>query len=50
MFMSNLCMAEWFTSFTGGGGRLSPLAKSLMVSLSKNLMRGVPYLLSGDAG
>jgi hypothetical protein len=49
MFMSNLCMAEWFASFTGGG-RLSPLAKSLMVSLSKNLMRGVPYLLSGDAG
>jgi hypothetical protein len=47
MFMSNICMAEWFASFTGG--RLSPLAKSLMVSLSKNLMRGVPYLLSGDA-
>jgi hypothetical protein len=46
--MSNLCIAEWFTSFMGG--RLSPLANSLMVSLSKNLMRGVPYLLSGDAG
>jgi hypothetical protein len=49
MFMSNFCMTEWFTSFIGGG-RLSPLAKSLMVSLSKNLMRGVPYLLSGDTG
>jgi hypothetical protein len=46
MFMSNLSMTEWFTSFTGGGGgRLSPLAKSLNVSL-----RGVPYLFSGDAG
>jgi hypothetical protein len=36
MFMSNFCMTEWFTSFIGGG-RLSPLAKSLMVSLSKKL-------------